>query len=203
MDMKQASRELETPEFDYHGNFPPRIRGRLCGNQNKITHIKSILFTTCLWCILVACNTQKKIVHSNQPHKPDGPVQVSLNEELQFGDTLIVKVLNVSDQQIVIYSPLLKNIEKLERNKWRKVRILYYPCGSYYEPAPKKLKLALGEIHTLKWNLIESWCGEMQENRIPKLEKRESKSGLYRITIQYSVETGLMEEIRKEFKILE
>lgn len=158
---------------------------------------RNVIFSIVL--VLLSCNTQKFNAVSNDL-EANSTIIVDFNEDVKLTDTFILNIKNNSDDNLTIVSPAVAIIEKFEENTWRRVRILYCPCGANCIPPPKEKHLKKGQNHEYKWNLKESWCGEKQENGIPETIEKEPQTGLYRIRVNY-VFKGESKKIEKQFEI--
>ncbi len=148
---------------------------------------------------VVSCKT-REVVTSEKNEEIDSFLKIEFKKELTSGDTFIFNVTNNSDDTLTILSPSVAFIEKLESKEWRRVKILYCPCGANCIAPPKEKILSIGQSHNYKWNLKESWCGEKQENGIPEIIEKEPQEGIYRIKVDY-VYKGESEELIKQFEI--
>jgi len=147
----------------------------------------------------VSCKT-KEIVTSKKNEEIDSSFNIEFKKELTFQDLFVFTISNNSVDTLTILNPAIAYIEKLENETWRRVRIIYCPCGANCIPPPKVKQLLKGQNHKYKWNLKESWCGEKQENGIPETIEKDFQEGIYRIKIEYVFKRET-KKIEKQFKI--
>lgn len=148
---------------------------------------------------VMSCKTQE-ITTSVKNKNTDSPFTIDFKKELVSGDIFIFSIKNNSDDTLTILSPSIARIEKFENEIWRRVKIVYCPCGANCIAPPKEKKLSKGQSHNYRWNLKESWCGEKQENGIPETIVINPQVGIYRILIDYTFK-GKTEKIIKQFEI--
>lgn len=170
--------------------------------EKHLSNPGKILLLSWFGYVLLSCQANLFSLQQNPSSPLSDKIEIKLTLEIKIGETQIFEIFNGSDDRIIVYNPAIKNIERLEGKEWRKVRILYCPCGANCEPPPETKVLIPDEKHILRWNLTESWCGEMQENNIPKTERIDPTPGLYRIKVRYSTSEGPKKTIWKEFKII-
>ncbi len=164
--------------------------------------MQKILIFIFLLPLFVQCSFHKKVVGEEQMPKKNDKIEFKVEKEIRSGDPATFEFINNSQNSITIFGPWLKNIEKFEDGKWRKVRILYCPCGANCIAPPRTLILQPTEKHVINWNQLESWCGKMQENGIQLTIENKSTIGLYRILIEYSFDGINKLSLTKEFKII-
>ncbi|MBU8892304.1 MAG: hypothetical protein KOO66_05965 [Bacteroidales bacterium] len=150
--------------------------------------------------IIISCKTQEKIKTSIVNQNDESPFILDYSKEIISGKIFYFIVKNNSDDTLTILSPSVARIEKRENDNWRRVKIIYCPCGANCIAPPKKLNLIKDQSHKYSWNLLESWCGDIQENGMPETIKHSSESGLYRIKIEYNFKNK-SDIIIKEFEI--
>ena len=147
--------------------------------------------------ILFACNSPKQLTTKIQKET----IELIVPQEVKKGTSISFEIKNNTSEGLIIHRPEIKNIQKLENGSWRKIRILYCPCGANCIPPPKTKLLKPNEKLEYTWNLLESWCDKKVKNKIPKTIEQKSPVGLYRISITYSPDgTNKMKKI-KEFSI--
>ena len=149
---------------------------------------------------LISCKTQEKLKTSVDNKNTESPFIIDYKKECISGETFYFHIKNNSADTLTILSPVVARIEKMENTEWRRVKILYCPCGANCIAPPKELNLTKDQSHKYSWNLIEAWCGSKQENGIPETIEHNSEPGLYRIKIEY-VFRNKSETIIKEFEI--
>ncbi len=152
--------------------------------------------------LLAYCSNQQKIVIANQLTKLNDTIEFRVEKEIKFANTTTFEFINNSKKPITIFGPWLKNIEKFESGNWRKVRILNCPCGANCIAPPKILILQSLEKHIVNWNLLESWCDKNQKNEMPLTIVKQSSTGLYRISTDYSIDGIERMRLTKEFNII-
>ncbi len=148
---------------------------------------------------LISCKTQEITTSVNNKNS-DSPFTINFKQEIVIGDTYIFNITNNSDDTLIILSPSVARIEKFENNEWRRVKILYCPCGANCIAPPKEKNLLKGQSHKYRWNLKESWCGEKQENGIPETIVKDPLEGIYRIYVDY-IFKGKREKIVRQFEV--
>ena len=148
---------------------------------------------------LTSCKT-KEIVTSENKREANNSFFIDYKKELVSLDTFVFNIVNNSDDTLTILHPSVAFIEKLEGEVWRKMKILYCPCGANCIAPPKEKRLSNGQNHKYKWNLKESWCGEKQENGIPETIEKNPQYGIYRIKVDF-IFKGEKDQIVKQFEI--
>ena len=90
---------------------------------------------------LLSCNSQKNINKSkdNQSKKQLLEIELSNDGILDF------QLKNVSSDPIVLYQPLRLQLEKLEDDKWVKLRILPCPCDAPCQAPEEKIEILPGK----------------------------------------------------------
>jgi len=111
-------------------------------------------FILILISFILACKSSKEL---NKPHASFAKKMVELKSlnEVKQGGSIEFEFVNNSKKTIIVVQPSKKNIEKFENNIWRRVRILYCPCGADCTPLPKVKYLEPDEKHKYNWKLIE------------------------------------------------
>lgn len=145
------------------------------------------------------CSTTKSV----KKEKTDYPLEISYQEEIKTNGSFETIIKNISDTEVALMYPHIKNIDINEKDMWRRVKIILCPCGANCEPPPKEKTLKPGEIHKVKWNLRESWCELNEETKIKEEVKEDPKIGEYRITVRYKANENEEKSIVKHFKIIE
>ncbi|OFX27640.1 MAG: hypothetical protein A2041_10315 [Bacteroidetes bacterium GWA2_31_9b] len=141
-----------------------------------------------------SCKPSEKNTLNQKPNDIETEIVISDNQ-IHF------QVKNISNDTIVLYNPQRLNIQRFVNNNWEKVRILNCPCGAPCAKPDEKLYLFKGQSHSISWDKQESWCGNKNENGIPKTIKSLSLSGNYRIIIIYQLNQADKQTFYKEFEL--
>lgn len=152
--------------------------------------------------LLFGCQSQKRVVLPNQSLSNAKTLEIKGNVEIKEGSTATFELTNSGLSPITIFAPWQKRIEKFENNSWRAVRIISCPCGASCSSPPKTMILQPAEKHVIDWNLMEGWCDRKQENGISKTIENISSEGLYRVSVDYSIDGIERLTITKEFRII-
>jgi len=164
--------------------------------------MKKSLIIICFLPFLVHCVHRQKAVIASQLPKVNDTIEFRVEKEIKYANTATFEFINKSKNPITIFGPWLKKIEKFESGNWRKVRILNCPCGANCIAPPKILILQSLEKHIVNWNLLESWCDKNKKNEIPLTIEKQSSTGLYRISTDYSIDGIERMRLTKEFNII-
>jgi hypothetical protein len=148
---------------------------------------------------LISCKS-KEIINSENIRVANNSFFTDYKKEVVSEETFVFNITNNSDDTLTILSPSVAFIEKLDGEVWKRIRILYCPCGANCIAPPKEKMLSNGQNHEYKWNLKESWCGEEQENGIPETIVKSPQCGIYRIKVDYILK-GKKEQIVKQFEL--
>ncbi|MDF1550570.1 MAG: hypothetical protein P1P88_22300 [Bacteroidales bacterium] len=162
--------------------------------------MKKFFFILCSVWFLGACSLTKPVASSEKIS--DNNPELVVNKEVKQGSTADFSFTNNTGEKIIIHGPAFKNIEKFENNVWRKVKIIYCPCGADCIPPPKTKMLLPGQKHDYSWNLMESWCDKRKKNKNNATVETISLPGLYRIAIHYSLDSINQIKIEREFSII-
>ncbi len=163
--------------------------------QRNIAFLCSIL-------LFVGCNNQIKVAVSNPIQEKSNTLEFIGVSEIKQGSTVNFELVNNSLTPITIFGPWQKIIEKFENQSWRRVKYIACPCGAACNAPPRTLVLNPTEKHNYDWNLMEGWCGKIKANGAPESIENLSSEGLYRITVDYSIDGTNRLTITKEFKII-
>ena len=143
--------------------------------------------------ILHSCKANKDILKDNvlnQYWKVEALKNYSVDQAVR------IKIMNITNKDLIIFNPLLKNIEKFNEGKWIKISNPYCPCGGC-PPPPESITIAPKKEYTFNWNKTLTTC---KNNR--KTNKL-IESGSYRVTFNYG-ESQTVKSFKKltvEFEI--
>lgn len=161
--------------------------------------------TLILFCCLLpvaGCHSQKEVVVAKQIATKSNTLELKGNSEIKQGSTVNFELINNSAVPITVFGPWQKRIEKFEDGSWRRVKIISCPCGADCNAPPRTLILNPTEKHSYDWNLREGWCGKVQGNGIPQTIENISAIGLYRLSVDYSLDGTSRLTLTKEFNII-
>lgn len=128
--------------------------------------------------------------------------QSDIETEINISENQIrFQIKNISNDTIILYNPQKLNIQQFVNNEWESIRILICPCGAPCAKPSESIILIKDQIHSLKWDKQESWCGKRNEFGIPETLKILSNSGKYRITIIYQLNHAKKQTFYKEFEL--
>ena len=146
---------------------------------------------------------REKVDDSIKSNLYEGIIRMSSKKVIKTSEGFFIELENISPNDIFIYRPWAKNIEKKIGDNWIKVKILYCPCGQYCDPPPIKKILLPGQKYRQYWNLFEGWCDESSTDETPKTIEYKVTKGHYRITSFYGLKNGDEKTIIEEFEIIE
>ncbi|PKP38143.1 MAG: hypothetical protein CVT98_05350 [Bacteroidetes bacterium HGW-Bacteroidetes-15] len=132
------------------------------------------------------------------------PLQsMPISLEINFSEANAIQfiVTNSSDDLVYIHHHPKLNIERLKDGEWQLLRILPCPCGAPCAQPAEYFDLPKGADFSFKWNMEESWCGEIVNMPVPETIKQPVTSGNYRLKIYYSINKKDVLEFYKEFTI--
>lgn len=164
--------------------------------------MKNLTFINILILVaLFACKTSQNVVKNMQTNN-DQTIQINIPSTINSGQHLQVKILTNLDEGIVLFDPMLIRIERFENNEWKQLRILHCPCGANCEAPPREQFIHKGEIWSMSWNLIESWCENVKGQDIPNTIEVPAIPGKYRAVFNYGQNTQNKINVSKEFQII-
>ncbi|MFO8234016.1 MAG: hypothetical protein R6U04_01235 [Bacteroidales bacterium] len=164
--------------------------------------MKVTIYVILFWSFVVS--SCAAIIQKDAKEKQD-VISIDVNDKYERGEQIDITVANATENDtIYIYEPQQIRMEKLEGEKWRKVRIRYCPCGASCPQPPEKQLLMPGNEFFIQWDQIEEWCGEKNEKGVPETHTAEAEKGLYRITIiYYKPDRNQAYKIVEEFEIVD
>ncbi len=126
-------------------------------------------------------NTQEKMPSS----RPD-ILKLEAPDTLEKGKQVHIELTNISKSDTFeLYKPRNLEVSKKEGEKWRTVKTLYCPCGASCPAPPEHIPLFPGKSFSFHWDQKEQWCGEVDEQGIPRMHSRFPGYGTYRMAIRY------------------
>lgn len=140
-----------------------------------------------LFLFLYSCAICPIAISKKKSLNKDWLVHVSKNHEDK--DNLKITLTNNCIENLTIFDPFQKHIEKYDGNTWNKITILYCVCGNC-APPPEMLGVISKE------NFIFSWNKNVEKCISGKIQKEKSLSGRYRIIIKYA-KTPLARSLEK------
>lgn len=155
----------------------------------------------CSLLLISGCHSLKKVV-TNQVTPKSATLNLNGSSEFKQGTVAYFEFVNNSTAPITVFGPWQKRIEKFENESWKRVKIIACPCGADCNAPPRTLILKPTEKHPYDWNLMEGWCGKVMDNGIPQTIESISAEGLYRLSVDYSIDGTNRLTITKEFKII-
>lgn len=164
--------------------------------------MKNVILILCSVCFLGGCSQIKHTSATDKTISENNPVLI-VNKEVKQGNTADFSFINNTGKKIIIHNPAFKNIEKFENGVWRKVKIIYCPCGADCIPPPKAKIILPDQKHEYSWNLIESWCDKRKKENNKATVEKMSIPGNYRTTINYSLDSINQIKLVREFSILQ
>lgn len=148
---------------------------------------------------LISCKTKEPI--KNRALQQTSYLKFDIKKEYLLGAQMNFTITNVSCSEVILYSPTIPIIQKLEDGgKWRTVRIRLCPCDAPCNAPPEKMTLLPNKNVKLKWNQHESYCGKRDEAGIRETIRKQVKKGIYRLAVRITVENK-KEMIYNEFNI--
>jgi len=133
----------------------------------------------------------------------DSKLNIEARSEYDTGAVVEITVHNTSEKDtLTLHKPRNLIVQKKQDGKWRRVRTLYCPCGASCPAPPERVAVVPGSGYTYRWEQKEQWCGEMNQQGIPRMHSRFPGTGLYRIAIRYvSHEDQQIQSLYKFFSI--
>ncbi|WP_422360102.1 hypothetical protein [Reichenbachiella sp.] len=122
-----------------------------------------------------------------------GPWSVTALPSYSEEEEVKVSFTNSSDETIILYNPMRKNVERLKNGEWASVNVVYCRCRPCPAP-PETREIRPGKSYSVKWSKKEDGCNEN------KFTQSECKPGTYRISISYRSD-GARSVESIEFKI--
>ncbi|MBN2756243.1 MAG: hypothetical protein JXR51_03625 [Bacteroidales bacterium] len=127
-------------------------------------------------------------------------LDVDIKKTYSIGEAIKIRVKNISDENIIIYSPTKPNLQQKENKIWKNLRILNCPCDAPCMAPPEKIELTVNNEITLTWDQKESFCGKIADAGIRETIYKKAEKGSYRIIINYKIYNENM-NVTKEFII--
>lgn len=138
-----------------------------------------------LFLVIFSCSAPRNIQEERHARGPD-ILKVEVPDTLQKGERVHIRLTNVSNSDTVeLYKPRNLQVRKKEGGKWRAVKTLYCPCGASCPAPPERIPLFPGKSFSYHWDQKEQWCGEVDEQGIPRMHSRFPGYGTYRMAIRY------------------
>lgn len=109
-----------------------------------------------------------------------GPWSITALEDYSKEEDVKVTFTNNTQQNIIVYNPLRKNIERLVDKSWIPVEVVYCSCRPCPAP-PESREVRPGRSYAVKWSKKEDNCNQN------KFTQSLCKSGVYRISISYRI----------------
>jgi len=149
--------------------------------------------------VLGACFSTQNESISSEDSDFSKLITVECKENYEKGEKATFVVKNESNEKdVFLFQPNEIHVEKQTEKGWKRLNILYCPCGASCPPPPEWEVLKSHSTKQVKWNLNEEWCGEIKTDRkIPETKKRYAGAGTYRFVLKYSVDKG--KEIVKNY----
>ncbi len=161
--------------------------------MRKLLSISLVVFV----CIS-SCNSTKSL--KGQEVAKNNFLKVKVAKSYPLGETISFEIVNISQENLEVYSPTKPSIQKMEENGWRTVRILNCPCDAPCKAPPEKMNLIAGNTIKLRWNQKETYCGKRNDAGIRETISKNPGKGKYRLEIIYMV-NNKSDKVYNEFSI--
>lgn len=161
--------------------------------------IKNLLILFLL--LLSGCSATREagVATNTSYHK----LKIEARDEYSKGQVVELRVHNTSENDtLILYKPRNLKVQKKQENQWRGVRTLYCPCGASCPAPPERVAVLPGSAYTYRWDQKEQWCGEMNQQGLPKMHSQFPGLGQYRIAIRYvAAQDQSIRSVYKSFTI--
>lgn len=108
---------------------------------------------------------------------------------------------NLSDKEIKLVKRNTLDIEMLEGESWRKIKILPCPCDAPCREINNEIVINPNDDYEVSWNMLESWCGKRKENEfVRETIYQKVEKGKYRIQFVLKKDKEIL-TVEKEFNI--
>lgn len=157
-----------------------------------IKNVLSIFILT----LIIACNPLKHTGNDNS-----SMVKIQINDVSKIGESILFEIENIASQPIIIFNPERLWIERLEGDKWKKLKIPECLCDAPCQASTETFELKSGNRIKQVWDQKESWCGPRTKGQIRETIFKAVDKGWYRITIRFKTITGEESSFYQEFQI--
>lgn len=149
----------------------------------------NFLFLSMLF--LGSCSTQQESIPPGVSNFSDH-IAVQCKDNYEKGEEATFIVTNKSKkEELFLFHPKEKFIEKRTDEGWKRVNIRYCPCGASCPPPPEWEALNPEATKTIKWDLNEEWCDDTNtERKVPETKEKYAGAGTYRFVLRYSLDKG-------------
>lgn len=135
-------------------------------------------------------NSKKNDLSDNKDWK------IEALKDYKDSETVSFKIINNTKSNLIIFDPLLKNIEKYNGENWVKVDIPYCPCGDCTNP-PETILIASGKEYIFNWDKNLTTCID------EKKSIQKTIPGHYKVVFKYESEVNVrsLKEVIVEFDL--
>lgn len=147
-----------------------------------------------LFVVFFSCKSNQQVKKNTPLKNQDWSVESEKN--YQDLNSVAIKIVNTTKNNLVIFDPFLKKIEKFDGENWGKIKIPYCPCGNC-PPPPETMSISSNQKHTFIWNKDLVTCND------GKKVTQKMESGRYRVIFNYgkSQNVKYFEKLVVEFEI--
>jgi len=121
---------------------------------------------------------------------------VTSEKKYENTDAVDIQITNNTENNLVIFDPFVKRIEKFDGENWTKIRVPYCACGNC-PPPPEVMPISSKEKHTFTWNKNIDSCKNGRKT------SKKMESGRYRVIFNYGTSQNVrsFEKLIVEFEI--
>ena len=130
-----------------------------------------------LFLFFYSCAISHVVSPNNKNLNNDWLVHISKNHEDE--NNVKITITNTLTENLTVFDPFQKHIEKYDGNTWKRIPVFYCVCGNC-APPPEILAVIS------KGNFIFSWNKNEEKCINGKVRKEKSPSGRYRVIINYA-----------------
>lgn len=144
--------------------------------------------------VLFSCKSNQQINKITTLKNKDWSIESKKN--YQDFNTVTINIVNITKNNLVIFDPFLKNIEKHNGKNWENLKIPYCPCNNC-PPPPEVMSISSNQKYIFTWNKDVVTCNN------GKKVSQKMESGRYRVVFNYGTSQNVksFEKLVVEFEM--
>ena len=140
---------------------------------------------------LIGCNSVNISNQKESIHELDN-IEITDNQD---SHKVLFNIKNLNNSAVFYVKRNKLEIDKLVGGEWIRVKILPCPCGAPCREINEDIAIEPHKSISIKWSMIESWCGERTENKfVRETISQRVNQGKYRLNIIIKDKKGQKKE---------
>lgn len=164
--------------------------------MKKIKLITAVLF----FAIAISSCSSVKSLSKTKIKLIENTIKLEFSNKVSMEGNFHAVLTNVSEDDIYLQKPGIKQFFRLNQDKWERVHIIQCPCGAQCSPPAPFIKLAANASYEFDWNIEEGACVS-NEQGLKVADTHNAEKGKYRMKYSWGLSSDEFLEYFLEFEI--